>query len=38
MADDSTGMGVSIPSMLISLKDGEKLVNFLNNAPERERK
>jgi hypothetical protein len=34
MSDDSTGMGISIPAMLISNEDGEKLVKYLENASE----
>lgn len=36
MSDDSTGMGISIPAMLIDFADGEKLVNFLATASEEE--
>ena len=32
MSDDGTGSGIRIPSMLISLTDGETLVNWLANA------
>lgn len=38
MSDDSTGMGISIPAMLISSDDGEKLVQYLKTAPEEEQK
>lgn len=37
MSDDSTGMGISIPAMLISYEDGEKLVNFLTSASDEEK-
>jgi hypothetical protein len=32
MSDDGTGSGIRIPSMLISLTDGETLINWLANA------
>lgn len=32
MSDDGTGGGIRIPSMLISQKDGDKLINWMNNA------
>lgn len=32
MIDDGTGSGIRIPSMLISKKDGEKLINFMKTA------
>jgi hypothetical protein len=32
MSDDRTGAGIRIPSMLISKKDGQKLIDFLNTA------
>jgi hypothetical protein len=31
MSDDGTGGGISIPSMLISSTDGNKLINFLRH-------
>jgi len=38
MSDDSTGMGIPIPAMLISFADGEKIVNFLETASDEEKK
>lgn len=32
MSDDGTGGGIRIPSMLISQKDGDKLINWMNNV------
>jgi len=32
MSDDGNGEGISIPSMMISMKDGEILKSFLKNA------
>ncbi len=32
MSDDGTGSGIRIPSMLISLTDGETLLNWLKNS------
>mmetsp|Transcript_4394 Transcript_4394/g.7446 ORF Transcript_4394/g.7446 Transcript_4394/m.7446 type:complete len:227 (-) Transcript_4394:755-1435(-) len=32
MTDDGTGAGIRIPSMLISKKDGQKLIDFLQTA------
>ena len=32
MTDDGTGSGIRIPSMLISKKDGQKLLDFLETA------
>lgn len=32
MSDDGTGAGIRIPSMLISKRDGMKLIDFLNTA------
>lgn len=32
MSDDGTGGGIRIPSMLISKSDGDKLINWMNNA------
>lgn len=32
MSDDGSGAGIRIPSLLISKKDGEKLLNFLKTA------
>ena len=34
MSDDGTGGGIRIPSMLIGQKDGDRLLNWLNNASE----
>lgn len=36
MSDDGTGGGLKIPSMLISKKDGEKLLKFINHATQEE--
>lgn len=38
MSDDGTGAGVRIPSILISKKDGKKLMDFLKSASEIELK
>jgi len=32
MSDDGSGAGLRIPSMLISHKDGQKLIDFMNTA------
>jgi hypothetical protein len=32
LSDDGTGGGISIPSMLISKKDGLKIINYLATA------
>jgi len=32
MSDDGTGAGIRIPSLLISKKDGQKLIDFLKTA------
>lgn len=32
MSDDGTGAGIRIPSMLISKKDGDKLLDFMKTA------
>ena len=32
MSDDGSGAGIRIPSMLISKKDGSKLVSFMKSA------
>lgn len=32
MSDDGTGAGIRIPSMLISKKDGKKLIDFIETA------
>ena len=32
MSDDGTGAGIRIPSMLISKKDGNKLIDFIKTA------
>jgi len=34
MSDDGSGSGIRIPSMLISKKDGDKLLDFLKTATE----
>lgn len=34
MSDDGTGVGISIPSMLIAKDEGEKLIEFLTTAEE----
>lgn len=36
MSDDGSGNGISIPSMLISKKDGKELLDFLETASEDE--
>jgi hypothetical protein len=36
MSDDGSGNGISIPSMLISKKDGEELLDFLKTASDEE--
>lgn len=36
MSDDGTGAGIRIPSMLISKKDGQKLIDFINTASKEE--
>lgn len=36
MVDDGTGSGIRIPSMLISKKDGEKLIKFIQTASKQE--
>ena len=36
MSDDGTGAGIRIPSMLISKKDGDKLLDFLKGATQKE--
>ena len=38
MSDDGTGTGIRIPAMLISRKDGDKLVEFLKNQESLSRK
>jgi hypothetical protein len=37
MSDDGTGGGIRIPSMLISQKDGDKLINWLKTATSEEK-
>lgn len=32
MSDDGSGAGIRIPSLLVSKKDGDKLLGFLKNA------
>ena len=32
MSDDGTGAGLNIPSLLVSNKDGQKLIDWLKNA------
>ena len=32
MSDDGTGAGIRMPSMLISKKDGQKIINFMKKA------
>ena len=34
MSDDGTGAGIRLPSLLISKRDGKKLIDFLNTASE----
>jgi hypothetical protein len=36
MSDDGTGAGIRIPSVLISKKDGDKLVDFIKTATQAE--
>ena len=36
MSDDGSGAGIRIPSMLISKKDGDKLLEFLKSASKEE--
>ena len=36
MSDDGTGAGLRIPSMLVSKKDGQKLIDFLSTASKEE--
>lgn len=36
MSDDGSGAGIRIPSMLISKKDGDKLLDFLKTATDEE--
>ena len=36
MSDDGTGGGIRIPSMLIGKNDGDKLIEWLNNATPKE--
>lgn len=36
MTDDGSGAGIRIPSMLISKKDGNKLIDFLKTATDAE--
>jgi hypothetical protein len=36
MSDDGTGAGIRIPGLLINKEDGQKLLNFLNSATDRE--
>lgn len=38
MSDDGTGGGIRIPSMLIGVKDGDKLMNWYDQASDEERK
>jgi len=38
MSDDGTGQGITIPSMLIGNKDGQKLIEFMKNSPAEELK
>ena len=37
MTDDGTGGGIRIPSMLIGLTDGKKLLDFLRRATSEEK-
>lgn len=37
MSDDGTGGGVRIPSMLIGLNDGKKLMEWFDSATEEEK-
>lgn len=36
MTDDGTGAGIRIPSMIIGVKDGQILIDFLSTASEEE--
>jgi len=36
MSDDGNGAGIRIPGLLISKSDGDKLLNFLKTASDRE--
>jgi len=36
MSDDGSGAGIRIPSMIISSKDGKKLLDFLERCSEEE--
>lgn len=36
MSDDGSGSGIRIPSMLVSKKDGDKLLDFLKTASDEE--
>lgn len=36
MSDDGTGGGIRIPSMIISKKEGKKLIDFLKRASDEE--
>jgi len=36
MTDDGTGAGIRLPSMLISKKDGETLIDFMETASKEE--
>jgi hypothetical protein len=36
MTDDGTGAGIRIPSMIIGVKDGQVLIDFLSTASEEE--
>jgi hypothetical protein len=36
MSDDGTGAGIRIPSVLISKRDGQKLIDFLRTASKEE--
>lgn len=38
MSDDGTGGGIRIPSMIISAKDGKKLIDFIKRSGEEEMK
>jgi hypothetical protein len=36
MSDDGTGGGIRIPSMIISKKNGKKLIDFIKRASDEE--
>jgi len=36
MSDDGSGSGIRIPSMLISRRDGDKIIKFMSHATKEE--